>query len=182
MPKRKAAKKETDGLNEKQRVFCRHYVVVRNATEAARLAGYSAKTAGVQGHHNLKKPNIQAMIRRLLRQSEQRLDLDLDKLVSEAGVLATSDVRDFMDGDGIMLPPSQWPAHAARCVQAVETTVTGRGQSRKVVMKVKLWNKVSALVLVADLKHLRGSEVSLGGGWLEVLEKMWERNRPGGTA
>jgi hypothetical protein len=45
-------------LNDKQRRFVEEYLVDCNATQAAIRAGYSANTAAVIGHDNLRKPEI----------------------------------------------------------------------------------------------------------------------------
>lgn len=52
------------GLNAKQTAFVAAYLgdARGNATEAARIAGYSERTAYSQGHDLLKKPEIQAAI------------------------------------------------------------------------------------------------------------------------
>ena len=42
-------------MNERQRRFCELYAASGNAAEAARLAGYSEKTARQQGHARLIK-------------------------------------------------------------------------------------------------------------------------------
>lgn len=49
-------------LNDKQRRFVDEYLVDSNATQAAIRAGYSAKTAGSQGHDLLKHPEISQAI------------------------------------------------------------------------------------------------------------------------
>ena len=48
----------SDGLTGKQRLFVREYSKCLNATEAAKRAGYSEKTAASIGHENLRKPKI----------------------------------------------------------------------------------------------------------------------------
>ena len=50
------------GLTLKQRNFCDEYLISGNATDAARKAGYSEKTAKVIGAENLTKPAIKAYI------------------------------------------------------------------------------------------------------------------------
>ena len=50
-------------LTLKQRLFVDHYLTCWNATKAAKLAGYSKKTAGSQGHRLLKKAEIQSFIK-----------------------------------------------------------------------------------------------------------------------
>lgn len=51
-----------EGLTPKQTAFVHHYVATHNASQAARQAGYSPRTAGVQGYSLLKRPHIAAAI------------------------------------------------------------------------------------------------------------------------
>lgn len=68
-------------LTEKQQRFIDFYVITGNATEAARRAGYSEKTAYSIGGENLKKPEIQEAIR-------ARLDeMQSDRITTARGVL-----------------------------------------------------------------------------------------------
>lgn len=56
-------------LTHKQEKFVEGYLSNGgNATKAALCADYSANTASVQGHENLKKRNIQKYIRDRIRQ------------------------------------------------------------------------------------------------------------------
>ncbi len=52
-------------LSLKQQKFCEYYVQSGNATEAAKKAGYSEKTAYSIGTENLKKPEIENYIKEL---------------------------------------------------------------------------------------------------------------------
>lgn len=52
-------------LSVKQKKFCEYYVESGNATEAAKKAGYSKKTAYSIGTENLKKPEIRNFIEEL---------------------------------------------------------------------------------------------------------------------
>jgi phage terminase small subunit len=51
-----------DTLNPKQAAFVREYIVGGNATQAAKRAGYSEKTAHVQGSALLRHPVVKAAI------------------------------------------------------------------------------------------------------------------------
>ena len=57
-------------LSEKQQRFVDYYIQFGNATQAAKKAGYSAKTAYAIGVENLRKPQIQAAIATRLKQLE----------------------------------------------------------------------------------------------------------------
>lgn len=52
-------------LAQKKELFCQEYVKCGNATEAAKLAGYSEKTAYSQGQRLLKKAEIVERIKEL---------------------------------------------------------------------------------------------------------------------
>lgn len=67
-------------LTNKQRLFVAHYLECWNATEAAKRAGYSEKTAYSIGHENLKKPEIGAEIER------RKLEL-LNNIIPQDGIL-----------------------------------------------------------------------------------------------
>jgi len=77
----------------KQRVFIEEYLQCFNATEAAKRAGYSEKTAAVIGHENLNKPNISAVIKQRLKEKAMQTDEILQRLSD----MARADLGDFMD-------------------------------------------------------------------------------------
>ena len=53
-------------LSLKQQKFCEYYVELCNATEAAKRAGYSEKTAYSQGQRMLKNVEIQKYVNELV--------------------------------------------------------------------------------------------------------------------
>jgi len=55
-------------LTPKQRKFCDEYLISGNATDAAKKAGYSEKTAYSIGEENLKKPELREYIDAKLEQ------------------------------------------------------------------------------------------------------------------
>jgi len=57
-------------LTQKQETFCLKYFELGNASEAARIAKYSPKTAAVIGRENLLKPKIQTRIAELRQHAE----------------------------------------------------------------------------------------------------------------
>ena len=57
-------------LTQKQETFCLKYFELRNATEAALVAGYSPKTAPFIASENLKKPQIEARLTALRQKAE----------------------------------------------------------------------------------------------------------------
>ena len=58
-------------LTERQKRFCDYYLECGNATEAARRAGYKAKTARVQASRLLAKANISEYLRTFSEDKER---------------------------------------------------------------------------------------------------------------
>lgn len=59
-------------LNARQKAFCEYYVACGNATEAAKKAGYSERTAYSMGNENLKKPELKKYIDEMLKELEEK--------------------------------------------------------------------------------------------------------------
>ena len=68
-------------LTPKQQAFCDFYIETGNATEAARKAGYSEKTARFIGQENLTKPNIKSYI------AERMAEKEKERIASQDEVL-----------------------------------------------------------------------------------------------
>ncbi|PCN42281.1 terminase small subunit [Brevibacillus laterosporus] len=68
-------------LTPKQQAFADYYIQTGNATEAARKAGYSDKTAKEVGYENLTKPHIKAYI------DERMAVKDAERIASQDEVL-----------------------------------------------------------------------------------------------
>lgn len=68
-------------MTPKQKKFCEYYIQSANATDAARKAGYSEKTAEAIGHENLKKPEIKAYIQERMDDQDKELIADADEVL-----------------------------------------------------------------------------------------------------
>lgn len=81
-------------LTLKQKLFVEHYLVTRNGTEAARLAGYAGNdvTLGAVAYENLNKPLIKSAIERRLKSTVMSANQVLEKLTE----IASADWRDFV--------------------------------------------------------------------------------------
>lgn len=59
----------------RQELFCREYLVDLNAKQAAIRAGYSVKTAEVQGYQLLQKPLVRSAIAELQEKRAKKIDV-----------------------------------------------------------------------------------------------------------
>ena len=62
-------------LNDKQERFAQSYILHRNATEAAKTAGYAAPSAYNQGYRNLQNEEIKERIAELENTLETNVDV-----------------------------------------------------------------------------------------------------------
>ena len=85
-------------LTLKQMAFVDAYIETGNASEAARLAGYSEKTARAVGAENLTKPNIKQAIE--ARQAEIRSERTAD--ITEVMEFLTSALRGEVTDENIV--------------------------------------------------------------------------------
>ena len=134
-------------LTSKQRRFIEEYLVDLNATEAAKRAGYSEKTAYVIGHENLRKPKIAAEIQEAMNRQSERTEIAADMVLRELAKIGFSNLRDFVQWgpDGVTLKPSEaLTAEQAACVAEVSQTVTEHGGTTR----FKLHDKVTAIAKI----------------------------------
>ncbi len=144
-------------LTPLQAAFVQHYIIEKNASEAARKAGYSEKVAGQQGHENLKKPEIRAAIDEKFRQLNERLDFRADRVLLELARMVDVDIALAYDEQGNLKPIKDIPIDVRRCIESIETVQElgppgPDGQPTMVeVRKVKFVSRKSAVELA--MKH-----------------------------
>jgi|TARA_R110000851_G_scaffold276749_1_gene429794 hypothetical protein len=63
------------GLNEKQEKFAQSYILHRNATEAAKSAGYAAASAANQGYRLINNDEVAERVRELENELETNVDV-----------------------------------------------------------------------------------------------------------
>lgn len=81
-------------LTKKQKDFCEYYLQTGNAAEAARKAGYSAKTARVIGPENLSKPDVLEYIESRRAEMDKRLIADTDEVLKFYSSVMRGEVKD----------------------------------------------------------------------------------------
>lgn len=153
-------------LTEKQARFVAEYLVDLNATEAAKRAGYSEKTAYSIGFENLRKPDIQEAIAEAMDARAKRTGITQDRVLQElariafangtdfAKIVSTPTVTTVVDEEGCV-------QQAIRPVQRVELVDTERVDPEKraaiasikegkLGIEVKSYDKIRALELLGQ--------------------------------
>jgi phage terminase small subunit len=75
-------------LNERQRLFVKYYIGTLNATESAKRAGYSPRTAGEIGYELLKKPQIAEAVAKGVDKKMSKADISAERILDELASIA----------------------------------------------------------------------------------------------
>lgn len=84
----------TPKLTPKQKKFCEYYIQSGNATDAARKAGYSEKSAEAIGLENLGKPRISAYIAERIADQDKKRVADADEVLRFYSAVMRGEVKD----------------------------------------------------------------------------------------
>lgn len=144
-------------LTEKQKRFVAEYLVDLNATDAAKRAGYSEKTAYAIGFENLRKPEIQEEIQRMREDQAKRTGITADRVLQEYARIAFFDPRKLFEDSGTPKDISCLDDDTAAALAALDVyeEFVGTGEDRHLAgytKKYKLFDKLRALEALG--KHL----------------------------
>ena len=133
---------QTPRLTDKQRAFIDYYVIHKNATKAARLAGYGDDydTWRSVGSENLAKPNIRAELDRRFAARA----MTAEEVIGRLSETAAFDLGEFLDDEGKIKVPELKDAGLGHLVRETVPTREGR--------KITLADPDAALKLVG--RHL----------------------------
>lgn len=81
-------------LTPKQKAFADYYLQTGNATEAAKKAGYSLKTARAIGNENLTKPDIKSYIDERIAEADRNRIADADEVIRFYTSVMRGEVKD----------------------------------------------------------------------------------------
>ena len=140
-------------LTEKQKRFVDFYVETGNASEAARKAGYSLKTANRIGQQNLSKLDVQ-----------QAIKARLDAIESNRIATAT-EVMQFLT--------SAMRGEVQEEVVVIEGTGKGFSESRKMKKQLSAHERIDA---AKQLAKRFGLDAAAGDGASSRLEFTFERD------
>jgi phage terminase small subunit len=132
-------------LRPKQERFIEEYLIDFNATQAAIRSGYSVKTAAIQGHENLRKPNIIAALNTRQAEIAASREITPERVAAEYAALGFSDITDYMSWgpEGLIVKSmDELPEGATKAISEVtENFSLSQGRT----FKIKLHDKKAAL-------------------------------------
>ena len=135
-------------LSDRQRRFCREYIVDEVGGRAARRAGYTPSSADTRASNLLDRADVQEEIRRLRSEQTERLEIKSDVVLRELWKIATANAADLFDDNGNIKPLSQLPRSLTSAVRAVKRRATGPEGTIE-ALEISFWDKVKALEILA---------------------------------
>lgn len=139
-------------MTEKQKAFCREYLKDKNATQAAKRAGYSEKAAHAVACRMLKDVNVAAEVERGLERQQVRAELTADMVLQELKKIAFVNIQDVVDEKNVPREVAKLPREVAAAIGSVKHESATVGKRTIVTQEVKLLDKLSALDKLA--RHL----------------------------
>jgi phage terminase small subunit len=73
-------------LTEKQKSFIDHYLECLNGAEAARMAGYSVRSARQIAHENMQKPEIKSIIDKAFSEQLTKRQAEIDQIFEKRAI------------------------------------------------------------------------------------------------
>lgn len=92
--KRKSSVGTREALTQRQKDFANAFIETGNATEAAKIAGYSERTARQIGTENLSKPAISGYIKKRIEEIEAGKVASADEVIKFYTSVMRGEVRD----------------------------------------------------------------------------------------
>ena len=81
-------------LTPKQQAFADYYIECGNATEAAKMAGYSEKNVGENAAKTLKNPNVSAYIAERMEEQARKRVADANEVIEFYTAVMRGEVKD----------------------------------------------------------------------------------------
>lgn len=148
-------------LTEKQAKFVAEFLIDLNATQAAIRAGYSRKTADVQGPRLLAHVGVRDAIQAAQAKQLEKvaaevgeIEITAESVKRRLALIAFQDIRKLHDAEGNLLPIHQLPDAVAPMVCGLEVIKKNAAAGDGVidtVHKVKIADPLRALEMLA--KH-----------------------------
>lgn len=169
-------------INAKQRLFVAKYTQIGsetygNATKAAISAGYSAKSAYIQGSKLLRLAKIKAAMTAKSEKQLEAIDFSVEKVLRGIANLAMFDPRKFYNPDGSLrsIPDLDYDTACALAGFEVDKLFEhfGKGGAKEVgtTTKIKMADRLSALRDLGRYHKLFTEKIEVNASE-ELVEKL----------
>lgn len=145
-------------LSKKQQAFVIAYLKSKSATQAAKDAGYSIKSAHSDGPRLLAHAGIKEAIAKELEALNEKNRLKASDVLAEIQKIAFADLSNAFDAQGKLLHPKEMPEDIRKSLTLIATDelFDGYGKEKELIGQtktIKIADKLKALELLA--KHFK---------------------------
>jgi phage terminase small subunit len=145
-------------------LFVAAYLVSLNATQAAKDAGYSEKTAKSQGQRLLTNVDVAEAIEAAKKERSQRTKITQDDVLRELGRIAFFDIGKAFTPDGALKRLDEMDEDTRRALASLEVvSLTSDGEHVGTLKKVKIADKLGALSKLAQHLGMLDPKITLRG-------------------
>ncbi|EPP0993247.1 terminase small subunit [Listeria monocytogenes] len=142
-------------LTEKQKRFADEYIKCGNATEAARLAGYSSKTANRIATENLSKPVIKDYIDKVLSELEEKRVMGYTEAMQLFTEIARGEMEEEVivsngDGFSVVTKVADINQRISALKEIVKRHVAG-GRDKEILQNNLLKAQIEKAIAEADI-------------------------------
>ena len=138
-------------LTQKQKLFVEQYLIDLNATQAARRAGYSKRSAMELGYQLLQKPSVVEAIQDAMQERSRRTQVTQDRVLEELAAIAFANIYDALNtgsGQPTYKEMDELPADLQKAIFEIACAPSEDGSTR--ITRLKLACKMKALTLIAQ--------------------------------
>jgi phage terminase small subunit len=145
-------------LTPKQARFVEEYLVDLNSTQAAIRAGYSSRSAEVEGSRLLRNAKVAKAVTQAQQARSERTKMEADDVLRELATIGASNAWNYSIGeDGNLRLADGVPESAKRAVASIKrkTRIIPQKNGAPIIQhetEFRLWDKNTALANVG--KHL----------------------------
>lgn len=139
-------------MDDREVTFCYEWIIDHNGARSAKAAGYSKRSAHVQGSRLLNRDNVIKLIDHLKAERVERLKFTADQIVMEIAKVAFNSIEEYMeftDGNVSLIDMENMTDNALRSIKKVKMT---QNANLGKVLEVEVYDKLKALELLG--KHV----------------------------
>lgn len=122
--------KKATTLSGREKLFCEQYIICYNQTEAAKRAGYPAKSAAKRGCELMKRADVKAYVLQLQQERSERLCVSADFVLAET--------LDLLQRCKAAEPVQRWSYETHRMEDTGEYTLDVKGACRCLELLAKM--------------------------------------------
>lgn len=155
-------------LTPRQVRFVAEYLIALDATQAARRAGYSQKTAGQLGYQLLQIPSVASEIAKGTARQLEKAELSAVMVLEAIRRQVVADVRRLFDAQGNLRPIAELSEEEAAMLagfEIVTKSMTTGDKHQDRVAKVKLTDRSRYVDMAARHFKLLRDQVTIEGDW-----------------